>query len=213
MVWHHKGMVSGVWRVEQKWKQTFGVSPIPHSFVCQPSFLMLVSHNLQLNIKLCQLTDWPICIDTRRLWWNAPAWPTRFPSSTSELTTTRWRWNTPSMKSSPQATTPRESCGFSRTAAWCQAGTPSTWSAGSTTTTPARYCSCRACRSPPPDSSLSLKPPTFIRQLCVLTESDATGGSSAATDHRLQCCSITITFYIIYMAKKTKTLSGLVYFF
>ena len=63
-------------------------------------------------------------------------------SSTKEPTMIRWRWNTPSTTSSLQATTLRSNCGSSRIAVWCQAGTPSTWTAGSTTTTPARYSVC-----------------------------------------------------------------------
>lgn len=55
---------------------------------------------------------------------------------------TQWRWNTPSMTSSLQATTLQSNYGSSRIAVWCQAGTPSTWNAGSTTTTPARYRGC-----------------------------------------------------------------------
>lgn len=63
-----------------------------------------------------------------------------FPAnSTKEPTMTQWHWSTLSTTSSPQATTRQWNCASYRIAAWCQAGTPSTWSAGSTITTPARY--------------------------------------------------------------------------
>lgn len=42
-------MASGVWRVEQNKSKRLEF-PISNSFVCQPSFLMLVSHDLHLNI-------------------------------------------------------------------------------------------------------------------------------------------------------------------
>lgn len=67
--------------------------------------------------------------------------------STKEPTMTQWHWNTPSMTSSLQATMHQSNYGSSRIAVWCRAGTPSTWSVGSTTTTPARYCLCRPSRT------------------------------------------------------------------
>lgn len=65
--------------------------------------------------------------------------------STKEPTMTQWLWNTPSMMSSPRATMLQSNFVSSRIAVWCQAGTPSTWSAGLTTTTPARYRGCFPC--------------------------------------------------------------------
>lgn len=62
-----------------------------------------------------------------------------FPCSTKELTMTQWLWNTPSMMSSLQAARLQSNYGSFKTGVWYQGGTRSTWSAGSVSTTPARY--------------------------------------------------------------------------
>lgn len=79
---------------------------------------------------------------------------------------TQWLWNTPSMMLSLRATMLRSNCGFSRIAVWFQAGTPSTWSAGSTTTTPARYHGCFHAHS---SRHYSVNEPEPIHFCCLLS--------------------------------------------
>lgn len=185
-------MASGVWRAEQNKSKRLEF-PISDSFVCQPSFLMLVSHDLHLNIDCANSLTTPF-ISTRDV--------------CDEMLVLVWLPSLPAPESS------RRPGGAEILLPWSHHRRPRR--PGKAAGSPEPLPGARLVRRPPgalaqplppqpgtaavirvkvlppstsaaSHSSSPLRPPNFY-PTAVFWLRDPTGGSIAVTDRWLQCC-------------------------